>query len=238
MLPTGLAIALPSGYAAFVHPRSGLAARAGLGWSTRPGTIDAGYRGEIKVIVINHDTAPPAAAAPRRADRPAGRPAGRAGRLRRGRRAAGLRARRRRARLHRRRGGAARLEPGDRRTDRHARRKDPASAGTTQAEAHRRVEDRRDAAVGDQAPRRARRDHRARTTSGTRRRTRSPRVDLGALRIPVGDGFDVRVDLDEASRSIVGDPGQRRRARCSSACSPPRATRASGTRSAPRSPSR
>jgi len=55
VLPTGIAIALPEGYAAFVHPRSGLAARAGLGLVNAPGTIDAGYRGEIKVIVINHD---------------------------------------------------------------------------------------------------------------------------------------------------------------------------------------
>jgi dUTP pyrophosphatase len=59
VLPTGLAIALPGGYAAFVHPRSGLAARAGLGLVNAPGTIDAGYRGEIKVIVINHDSARP-----------------------------------------------------------------------------------------------------------------------------------------------------------------------------------
>lgn len=55
VLPTGLAIALPEGFAAFVHPRSGLAARAGLGLVNAPGTIDSGYRGEIKVIVINHD---------------------------------------------------------------------------------------------------------------------------------------------------------------------------------------
>jgi dUTP pyrophosphatase len=59
VLPTGLAIALPDGYAAFVHPRSGLAARVGLGLVNAPGTIDAGYRGEIKVIVINHDSAAP-----------------------------------------------------------------------------------------------------------------------------------------------------------------------------------
>ncbi|HTZ45755.1 MAG TPA: dUTP diphosphatase [Jatrophihabitans sp.] len=57
LLPTGLAIALPPGYAGFVHPRSGLAHRAGLGLVNAPGTIDAGYRGEIKVIVINHDPA-------------------------------------------------------------------------------------------------------------------------------------------------------------------------------------
>ena len=55
VLPTGVAIALPDGYAAFVHPRSGLAARAGLGLVNAPGTVDSGYRGEIKVIVINHD---------------------------------------------------------------------------------------------------------------------------------------------------------------------------------------
>jgi dUTP pyrophosphatase len=55
VLPTGLAIALPDGHAAFVHPRSGLAARAGMGLVNAPGTIDAGYRGEIKVIVINLD---------------------------------------------------------------------------------------------------------------------------------------------------------------------------------------
>lgn len=52
---TGVAIALPEGYAAFVHPRSGLAARCGMTLVNAPGTIDSGYRGEIKVIVVNHD---------------------------------------------------------------------------------------------------------------------------------------------------------------------------------------
>ncbi|PRW65059.1 dUTP diphosphatase [Actinopolyspora mortivallis] len=52
---TGVAIALPTGYAGFVHPRSGLAARLGLGVVNAPGTVDAGYRGEIKVCLINHD---------------------------------------------------------------------------------------------------------------------------------------------------------------------------------------
>ncbi len=52
---TGVAIALPVGYAAFVHPRSGLAARSGLSIVNAPGTIDAGYRGEIQVCLINHD---------------------------------------------------------------------------------------------------------------------------------------------------------------------------------------
>ena len=55
VLPTGLAIALPAGYAGFVQPRSGLAWRAGLGIVNAPGTIDSGYRGEIKIIVVNHD---------------------------------------------------------------------------------------------------------------------------------------------------------------------------------------
>ena len=55
VLPTGMAIALPEGYAAFVHPRSGLAARCGMALVNAPGTVDAGYRGEIKIIVINHD---------------------------------------------------------------------------------------------------------------------------------------------------------------------------------------
>lgn len=50
---TGIAIALPPGYAAFVHPRSGLAARHGVTLVNAPGTIDADYRGEIKIILIN-----------------------------------------------------------------------------------------------------------------------------------------------------------------------------------------
>ncbi|MEU4405312.1 dUTP diphosphatase [Streptosporangium sp. NPDC023963] len=53
---TGLAIALPDGYAAFVHPRSGLAVRHGVTLVNAPGTVDAGYRGEIKVTLINTDT--------------------------------------------------------------------------------------------------------------------------------------------------------------------------------------
>jgi dUTP pyrophosphatase len=55
VLPTGLAIALPAGYAGFVHPRSGLAWRAGLSLVNAPGTVDSGYRGEIRLIVVNHD---------------------------------------------------------------------------------------------------------------------------------------------------------------------------------------
>ena len=53
-VPTGLAIALPEGYAGFVIPRSGHAIHRGLGLVNSPGLIDSGYRGEIKVIVINH----------------------------------------------------------------------------------------------------------------------------------------------------------------------------------------
>ena len=55
-VPTGVAIALPPGYGAFVHPRSGLAARHGITVVNAPGTIDAGYRGEIEVILANTDT--------------------------------------------------------------------------------------------------------------------------------------------------------------------------------------
>jgi dUTP pyrophosphatase len=55
LLPTGIAIALPDGYAAFVHPRSGLAVRYGVSLVNSPGTIDAGYRGEIQVSLINLD---------------------------------------------------------------------------------------------------------------------------------------------------------------------------------------
>lgn len=55
LVPTGIAIALPYGYVALVHPRSGLAARHGLSIVNTPGTVDAGYRGEIKVLLINLD---------------------------------------------------------------------------------------------------------------------------------------------------------------------------------------
>jgi dUTP pyrophosphatase len=58
LVPTGLAIALPSGFEAQVRPRSGLAAKHGVTVLNSPGTIDADYRGEIKVILINHGAAP------------------------------------------------------------------------------------------------------------------------------------------------------------------------------------
>ena len=59
VVPTGVAIALPDGYAAFVHPRSGLAARHGVTIVNAPGTVDAGYRGEIRVTLLNTDTDSP-----------------------------------------------------------------------------------------------------------------------------------------------------------------------------------
>lgn len=55
LVPTGVAIALPAGYVALVHPRSGLAVKRGVTVLNAPGTIDAGYRGEIKVPLINLD---------------------------------------------------------------------------------------------------------------------------------------------------------------------------------------
>jgi len=58
MVPTGLAIALPHGFEAQVRPRSGLAARHGVTVLNAPGTIDADYRGEIQVILINHGAEP------------------------------------------------------------------------------------------------------------------------------------------------------------------------------------
>lgn len=58
-VPTGVGIALPAGYAAFVHPRSGLAARHGLTIVNAPGTVDAGFRGEITVTLLNTDRSEP-----------------------------------------------------------------------------------------------------------------------------------------------------------------------------------
>ena len=59
LVPTGIGIALPEGFVALVHPRSGLAARCGVSIVNAPGTVDAGYRGEIKVMLINHDPREP-----------------------------------------------------------------------------------------------------------------------------------------------------------------------------------
>lgn len=59
LVPTGLAVAIPEGWVGLVHPRSGLAARHGVSIVNAPGTIDAGYRGEIKVMLINTDPSTP-----------------------------------------------------------------------------------------------------------------------------------------------------------------------------------
>ena len=59
LVPTGIAIALPDGYVALVHPRSGLAVKHGVTMVNAPGTVDAGYRGELQIILINHDKSEP-----------------------------------------------------------------------------------------------------------------------------------------------------------------------------------
>lgn len=58
MIPTGVAVALPEGYEAEIRPRSGMAARHGVTLINSPGTIDADYRGEVSLILINHGQAP------------------------------------------------------------------------------------------------------------------------------------------------------------------------------------
>jgi dUTP pyrophosphatase len=64
VVPTGIAVEIPDGYAGFVQPRSGLAARHGIGLVNSPGLIDSGYRGEIKVVVVNTDLRAPFAIEP------------------------------------------------------------------------------------------------------------------------------------------------------------------------------
>jgi dUTP diphosphatase len=59
LVPTGIAIAIPTGFAGFVLPRSGLALKRGLGIVNTPGLIDAGYRGEVMILAINHDPSTP-----------------------------------------------------------------------------------------------------------------------------------------------------------------------------------
>lgn len=59
LVPTGIAVALPVGTVGLIHPRSGLATRVGLSIVNAPGTVDAGYRGEIKVCLINLDPSEP-----------------------------------------------------------------------------------------------------------------------------------------------------------------------------------
>jgi len=64
LVPTGIAVEIPDGYAGFVQPRSGLAARHGIGVVNSPGLVDSGYRGEIKVVLINTDAEEPFAVEP------------------------------------------------------------------------------------------------------------------------------------------------------------------------------
>lgn len=64
VVPTGIAVEIPDGYAGFVQPRSGLAARHGIGLVNSPGLIDSGYRGEVKVVVVNTDLREPFAIEP------------------------------------------------------------------------------------------------------------------------------------------------------------------------------
>jgi dUTP pyrophosphatase len=59
LVPTGIALAVPEGYVALVHPRSGLAARCGLSIVNAPGTVDSGYRGEVQVLLVNLDPSEP-----------------------------------------------------------------------------------------------------------------------------------------------------------------------------------
>ncbi|MEI8222255.1 MAG: dUTP diphosphatase [Actinomycetes bacterium] len=55
LIPTGISVALPNGYVALVHPRSGLAIKHGISMVNTPGTVDAAFRGELQIILINHD---------------------------------------------------------------------------------------------------------------------------------------------------------------------------------------
>ncbi len=59
LVPTGLAVAIPDGYAGYVQPRSGLAARHGISIVNTPGLVDSGYRGELLVNLVNHDEVEP-----------------------------------------------------------------------------------------------------------------------------------------------------------------------------------
>ena len=59
VVPTGIAVEIPEGYAGFVQPRSGLAAQHGIGIVNSPGLIDSGYRGEIRVVLVNLDSREP-----------------------------------------------------------------------------------------------------------------------------------------------------------------------------------
>ena len=84
LVPTGIAIAIPPGYAGFVQPRSGLALRHGVTVLNTPGLVDAGYRDEIRVMLVNLDPTERVQGEPRRPHRAARDPAVRDGRVGRG----------------------------------------------------------------------------------------------------------------------------------------------------------
>ena len=99
LVATGVAVAIPPGYAGYVQPRSGLAIEHGITIVNTPGLVDSGYRGELRIVLLNTDREHAVRGRARDADRAARDPAGAAGRAARRRRAAGVRARRARFRL-------------------------------------------------------------------------------------------------------------------------------------------
>ena len=243
LVRTGVAIALPEGYVGLVHPRSGLAARLGVTVLNAPGTVDAGYRGEILVNLVNHDPVAPGEDLPGRPDRATCRAAGGAGPLPRRRRAAGLRAGRGRPRVDRRARGPApdRLgAEGRERTDvlARTRTRGAARAATTAAAAvaERPADGVRRPSTGS-ADAGGRRPSTARTTSAE-----APagvqRLDLGSLQIPAIPSVEVRVQANPEGADPAGGAGQRRQRAAARRVRRARAPRASGTRSATRSASR
>ena len=201
LLPTGIAVALPDGYAAFVHPRSGLAVKYGVSLVNAPGTVDAGYRGEIKVSVVNLD--PRDAVSFRRGDRIAqlvvqrveARP------LPRGRDSARLGACRGRVRFHR---GYASRTPRRRGVTVFRRRKDRPEEpeGELQDGVESALDDEDDVDEPESEP----------VAPG---RPQGPwdvddvpdddvvRLDLGSMRIPGAPGMEIQVNLDEAAGTVI-----------------------------------
>ena len=208
LVPTGIAMAVPEGYVALVHPRSGLAARHGLSIVNTPGTIDAGYRGEIKVLLINHDPAAADRAAPRRPGGPAGVPAGRAGGVRRGGGPPRKRARGRRLRFYWR---LRDRRPGPRPRERtHVRFRRKAQSDAVEDDGTSTTSSRR------RRPRRG-------PAGGRPLRRRRPaaggeveRVDLGSLLIAPEPDRELRLQVDEASgvvqSVVIAGPGRCARA--------------------------
>ena len=232
-MPTGIAIALPDGYVALVHPRSGLAARHGVSIVNAPGTVDAGYRGEIKVLLVNLDP------------RDAGR------RCRRGDRIAQLVVQRVETRAVRRGRRPARLGPRRRglRFHRRVRR----SSGSPAPIGGARVRFRRKAAPSRRRPTTPSRPPRRGRAAGRRpaRRRRpfdAPRTTPTTTRTASTSAACCSPPRRGRRAPAAGRRGHRRGAsRCcwpartarrAARRSPPRATATSGTRCARRSPPR